>query len=83
MDLTKVRSPLQLHGPVNSRGTYISYKLHGSVTYYGDRDAQKANRFFRLDRGYPLPSPNFRLTREGNALEPLMVLPTLEKRNAR
>ena len=35
--------------------------------------------FLRLDRGYPLPGPDFRLSREGNELEPLMVLPTLEK----
>ena len=55
------------------------YKLHGSVTYYGDREASGSKKFFRLDRGYPLPSPDFRLTRDGNALEPLMVLPTLEK----
>ena len=55
------------------------YKLHGSVTYYGDRQAQGSGRYFRLDRGYPLPGLDFRLTRGGNALEPLMVLPTLEK----
>ena len=55
------------------------YKLHGSVTYYGEREARARDSCFRLDRGYPLPGPDFRLTREGSALEPLMVLPTLEK----
>ena len=60
-------------------GTFHLYKLHGSVTYYGDREAHDGLRYFRLDRGYALPSPDFRLTREGNALEPLMVLPALEK----
>ena len=60
-------------------GSLHLYKLHGSVTYYGDREAKGSERYFRLDRGYPLPSPDFRLTRDGNALEPMMVLPTLEK----
>ncbi len=55
------------------------YKLHGSVTYYGDRQHAPARKFFRLDRGYPLPDPDFRLSRQGRELEPLMVLPTLEK----
>ena len=54
-------------------------KLHGSVTYYIDRQSGGEPVFWRLDRGYPLPSPDFRLTREGRVLEPLMVLPTLEK----
>ena len=55
------------------------YKLHGSVTYYVDRKSRYEPIFLRLDRGYPLPSPEFRLTREGRELEPLMVLPTMEK----
>ena len=56
------------------------YKLHGSVTYYGDRRQHaEAREFLRLDRGYPLPDPDFRLSRQGRELEPLMVLPTLEK----
>ena len=55
------------------------YKLHGSVTYYVDRQRDAEKEFLRLDRGYPLPGPDFRLSREGRALEPLMVLPTLEK----
>ena len=55
------------------------YKLHGSVTYYGERESSARESCFRLDRGYPLPGPDFRLTLEGSALEPLMVLPTLEK----
>ena len=54
-------------------------KLHGSVTYYIDRHSGVEPVFWRLDRGYPLPSPDFRLTRLGRELEPLMVLPTLEK----
>ena len=55
------------------------YKLHGSVTYYVDRQHAEARGFLRLDRGYPLPDPDFRLSRQGRELEPLMVLPTLEK----
>ena len=55
------------------------YKLHGSVSYYVDQKGDGAPSFLRLDRGYPLPGPNFRLSREGNELEPMMVLPTLEK----
>ena len=55
------------------------YKLHGSVTYYVDRQCDPVKEFLRLDRGYPLPGPDFRLSRKGRDLEPLMVLPTLEK----
>ena len=55
------------------------YKLHGSVTYYVDRQRGPTREFLRLDRGYPLPGPEFRLSRQGRELEPLMVLPTLEK----
>lgn len=55
------------------------YKLHGSVTYYVDRQISEDPEFLRLDRGYPLPDPDFRLSRQGRQLEPLMVLPTLEK----
>ena len=55
------------------------YKLHGSVSYYVDQARGGTSKFLRLDRGYPLPGPDFRLSREGNELEPLMVLPTLEK----
>ena len=55
------------------------YKLHGSVTYYVDQKRGGPQTFLRLDRGYPLPGPDFRLSREGKELEPLMVLPTLEK----
>ena len=55
------------------------YKLHGSVSYYVDQARRDTSKFLRLDRGYPLPGPDFRLSREGNELEPLMVLPTLEK----
>ena len=55
------------------------YKMHGSVTYYVDQKKGSPQTFLRLDRGYPLPGPDFRLSREGKELEPLMVLPTLEK----
>ncbi len=55
------------------------YKLHGSVSYYIDQSHREKPTFLRLDRGYPLPGPDFRLSREGNDLEPLMVVPTLEK----
>ena len=55
------------------------YKLHGSVTYYVDRRPDLETEFIRLDRGYPLPDPDFRLSRQGRQLEPLMVLPTDEK----
>ena len=54
------------------------YKLHGSVSYYVDQRRSPPS-FLRLDRGYALPGPNFRLSRDGHELEPLMVLPTLEK----
>ena len=50
------------------------YKLHGSVTYYVDRQRAPTKEFLRLDRGYPLPDPDFRLSRQGRELEPLMVL---------
>ncbi len=52
-------------------------KLHGSVTWY--RYSDSGGGALRLDRGYPLPDPSFRLSTAGKALEPLMVLPTLEK----
>ena len=57
------------------------YKLHGSVTYYVEDTEVEGNgsRFWRLDRGYPLPGPEFRLSRDGRQLEPLMVLPSKEK----
>lgn len=55
------------------------YKLHGSVSYYVDQTTKALPVYLRLDRGYPLPGPGFRLSREGNQLEPLMVVPTLEK----
>jgi hypothetical protein len=53
------------------------YKLHGSVTWYGARG--EPPHFIRLDRGYPLPSPDFRLSWGGTELESLMIVPTLEK----
>ena len=50
-----------------------------STSYYVDQTRGDSSKFLRLDRGYPLPGPDFRLSREGNELEPMMVLPTLEK----
>lgn len=52
-------------------------KLHGSVTWY--TDSTGPTEYLRLDRGYPLPGPDFRLSRRGSALDPLMIIPTLEK----
>jgi hypothetical protein len=52
-------------------------KLHGSVTWYVDQ--ADGPTFLRLDRGYPLPGPDFHLSRSGRDLEPLMIVPTLEK----
>lgn len=52
-------------------------KLHGSVTWYERRDAEAS--FLRLDRGYPLPGPDFHLSRSGEELDNLMIVPTLEK----
>lgn len=54
-------------------------KLHGSVTWYVDRHSDQTPVYLRLDRGYPLPDPDFRLSRGGSDLEPLMIIPTLEK----
>ena len=63
----------------NYEGKLRIYKLHGSVSYYVDQKTDGIPLFLRLDRGYPLPGPDFRLSRGGNDLEPIMVLPTLEK----
>jgi hypothetical protein len=52
-------------------------KLHGSVTWYTDSDGSPQH--LRLDRGYPLPGADFRLSRSGHDLDPLMIIPTLEK----
>lgn len=51
-------------------------KLHGSVNWYED---DPGGGLHRLDRGYALPSHEFRLTRGGQMLKPLMIIPTLEK----
>lgn len=53
-------------------------KLHGSVTWYVD-PAGDGEAFLQLDRGYPLPGPEFHLARGEHLLEPLMIVPTLEK----
>jgi HEAT repeats/SIR2-like domain len=52
-------------------------KLHGSVSWYEDSAGE--GTYLRLDRGYPLPGPDFHLSRGGNDLSPLMIVPTLEK----
>jgi len=52
-------------------------KLHGSVTWY--TDSSGPTEHLRLDRGYPLPGAEFRLSRAGRDLDPLMIIPTLEK----
>jgi hypothetical protein len=51
-------------------------KLHGSVNWYVD---DPGGALHRLDRGYSLPAYDFRLTRSGQLLRPLMIIPTLEK----
>ncbi len=51
-------------------------KLHGSVNWY---EEVASGELFRLERGYSLPSHEFRLTHGDNALRPLMIIPTLEK----
>lgn len=52
-------------------------KLHGSVSWYEESAGERT--YLRLDRGYPLPGPDFQLSRGGNDLSPLMIVPTLEK----
>lgn len=51
-------------------------KLHGSVNWYQEEDSES---LFRLERGYSLPSHEYRLTHGTCALRPLMIIPTLEK----
>jgi hypothetical protein len=51
-------------------------KLHGSVNWYED---DPGGGLHRLDRGYALPSHEFRLVRADQMLKPLMIIPTLEK----
>lgn len=51
-------------------------KLHGSVNWYEEEGSEN---LFRLERGYSLPSYEYRLTHGERALRPLMIIPTLEK----
>lgn len=51
-------------------------KLHGSVNWY---EEVGSTSLFRLERGYSLPSHEYRLTHGECALRPLMIIPTLEK----
>jgi hypothetical protein len=61
----------------NFDGGLVLAKLHGSVTWYVDPSEKEG--YLRLDRGYALPGPEFHLSRDGNDLTPLMIIPTLEK----
>ena len=61
----------------NFNGNLVLAKLHGSVTWYIDQS--KKGAYWRLDRGYALPGPEFHLSRDGSNLSPLMIIPTLEK----
>lgn len=64
----------------NWSGSFIEairiIKLHGSVNWYVDTTGKV---FHRLDRGYPLPTYDFHLSRNDQILKPLMIIPTLEK----
>ena len=51
-------------------------KLHGSVNWYRE---ELTSKIFRLEKGYSLPSHEYRLTHGDRALRPLMIIPTLEK----
>ena len=51
-------------------------KLHGSVNWYKE---EGSGTIFRLEKGYSLPSHEYRLTHGEKALRPLMIIPTLEK----
>ena len=51
-------------------------KLHGSVNWYEEEGSEN---LYRLERGYSLPSHEYRLTHGERALRPLMIIPTLEK----
>ena len=51
-------------------------KLHGSVNWYRE---EGSDAIFRLERGYSLPSHEYRLTHDQQTLRPLMIIPTLEK----
>lgn len=51
-------------------------KLHGSVNWYRE---ELTGKIFRLEKGYSLPSHEYRLTHGDRALRPLMIIPTLEK----
>lgn len=51
-------------------------KLHGSVNWY---EEEETGNLFRLERGYSLPSHEYRISHGTRALRPLMIIPTLEK----
>ena len=51
-------------------------KLHGSVNWY---EEEGSGNVFRLERGYSMPSHEYRLTHGERVLRPLMIIPTLEK----
>jgi NAD-dependent SIR2 family protein deacetylase len=55
---------------------FLLLKLHGSVNWYEEDGSEE---LFRLERGFPLPSYEYRLTHGARVLRPLMIIPTLEK----
>ena len=63
-------------GDVQQSGGVRLIKLHGSVNWYREDSTEK---IFRLEKGYSLPSHEYRLTHGNRALRPLMIIPTLEK----
>ena len=63
-------------GELNSGNGVKLLKLHGSVNWYRE---EATGKIFRLEKGYSLPSHEYRLTHGDRALRPLMIIPTLEK----
>ena len=63
-------------GELNQSNGVKLLKLHGSVNWYRE---ESSGKIFRLEKGYSLPSHEYRLTHGDRALRPLMIIPTLEK----
>ena len=63
-------------GELEEGGGVKLIKLHGSVNWYRE---ELTDKIFRLEKGYSLPSHEYRLTHGDRALRPLMIIPTLEK----
>jgi NAD-dependent SIR2 family protein deacetylase len=51
-------------------------KLHGSVNWYEEAGSEQ---LYRLERGYSLPSHEYLMSHEGKIIQPLMIIPTMEK----